>query len=232
MASSTARTTASASACWRTMAEPETSCSLGGSTNTTVTIATSWAPTRTICALSTSMHSAAVSSWRSASTVAVATRRWRAVDAIEPSANPTASSSPPGERDPDERPEPADLGGAVDEDGPELGRGLLGDLGVAVAVGGAAELDDRDDPAVELDPEAGQGDRLDVPDHLLRVLGGVGEDVDLGGAAARVRHHPGGRDLGQPAELPLELQDLVLGARRACPSAPTACSSTLLSCPP
>ena len=63
-------------------------------TNTTVTIATSWAPTRTIWALSTSMHSAAVSSWRSASTVAVATRRWRAVEAIEPSAKPTASSSP------------------------------------------------------------------------------------------------------------------------------------------
>ena len=40
-----------------------------------------------------STHSAAGSSWRSESTVAIATSRWRAVVAIEPSANPTASSS-------------------------------------------------------------------------------------------------------------------------------------------
>jgi len=39
------------------------------------------------------MHSAAGSSWRSASTVAVATSRWRALVATDPSAKPTDSSS-------------------------------------------------------------------------------------------------------------------------------------------
>ena len=50
VASSTARATASASCCGRTIAEPETSCSAGGITNTTVTTAMSCAPIRTICA--------------------------------------------------------------------------------------------------------------------------------------------------------------------------------------
>ena len=135
----------------------ETSCSVGGSTNTTVTIATSCAPTRTICALSTSMHSAAVSSWRSASTVAVATRRWRAVEAIDPSANPTASLSPRARvtRTRERRPLTSAVVLTSDRTEPEVDR--LDRLGVPVAVGGAPELHDRDDAAVELDPEAAPG---------------------------------------------------------------------------
>jgi len=50
VASSTARATASASCCGRTIADPDTSCSDGGNTNTTVTTAMSCAPTRRICA--------------------------------------------------------------------------------------------------------------------------------------------------------------------------------------
>jgi len=68
-------------------------CSPWGSTNTTVTTATSCIPTRTTCALSTSTRSAAGSSWRRASTVAVATRRCWALEATDPSAKPTAVSS-------------------------------------------------------------------------------------------------------------------------------------------
>ena len=165
VASRTARTIASASRCSRTIAEPETICSAGGITNTTVTIATSWTPTRTTCALSTSRHSAAVCSWRSASTVAAATRRWRAVDATEPSAKPTASSPDRASVTRTRLRRPRDLRCDVHEHGADrVRRARPARLGVAVGV----QLDHRHDPAVELDAEAGQGDRLDVAHHLLR----------------------------------------------------------------
>ena len=60
------------------------------------------------------------------------------------------------------------------------------------------------------DAEGGQCHRLHVAHHLLRVLRAVGEDVDLGRSADPVGHDPGRRDLGEPAELPLELDDLGL----------------------
>ena len=134
-------------------------------TNTIVTTATSDAPTRTTCACSTSRHSAAGSSRRSASTVALATRRWRAVVAIEPDALPTAS--------------PASL--------PSVTRTRLrsplasawidtieGRKPAAVVDGHeevvVAELHDRHDPAVDLEPELRERDRLHVAHDLLRVL--------------------------------------------------------------
>ena len=51
-----------------------------------------------------------------------------------------------------------------------------------------AQLHDRDDAAVELEPERGQRDRLHVADDLLGRLAGVGQDVDLEGAADRIGH--------------------------------------------
>ena len=57
---------------------------------------------------------------------------------------------------------------------PRIGRAVL--LGAA-AVG--ADLDHRDDPPVEVDAEAGQGQGLHVAHHLLGRLVGRGEDVDL-----------------------------------------------------
>ena len=46
----------------------------------------------------------------------------------------------------------------------------------------------------------------------LACFDAVGEDVDLGGPADVVGDDPGGRDVGEPAQLPLELEDLVVGA--------------------
>ena len=176
----------SASACWRTIADPETSCSLGGSTKTTVTIATSCgADPDDLGAVDVDALGGRSRAGAARRRVAVATSRWRAVDGDRSFGEADGLVVAPGQGDPHQRPEPADLGGAVHEHRPEPLVDLVRALGVAVAVGGAAELDDRDDPAVELDAEAGQGHRLDVPHDLLRVLGGVGEDVDLGRAAAR-----------------------------------------------
>ena len=164
VASSTARATASASCCGRTIADPDTSCSDGGITNTTVTTATSCAPTRTICALSTSMHSAAGSSWRSASTVAVATSRWRARRGDRALGEADRLLVVAGERDAHERAQAVGLGGDRDDRRAGVGREHLRVEDVA------AELHDRDDAAVELEPERRERDRLHVADDLLRVL--------------------------------------------------------------
>jgi len=46
---------------------------------------------------------------------------------------------------------------------------------------------------------------LDVPDHLLGVLVGRSQDVDLRRTAVAVHDDPCRRDLGDSAELPLDL---------------------------
>src|SRR5205807_5567390 len=94
VASSTARARASGSLPPRTIADPDTISSWGGTTNTRVATATSRLPRFTHAAVSTSALSAAGTKWRRASRVAWATARLREDSAMDPSANPTLSSSP------------------------------------------------------------------------------------------------------------------------------------------
>src|SRR5205823_66325 len=88
VASSTARESASGSLPPRTIADPETISSCGGTTNTRVATATWRWPRGTKAVVSTSALSAPGTSWRKASSVACATARLRDVAATDPSANP------------------------------------------------------------------------------------------------------------------------------------------------
>ena len=70
----------------------------------------------------------------------------------------------------------------------------------------ALELHHRDQPPIEVETEAGHGHGLDVTDHLLGVLLGRGEDVDLGRPALLVHHDAGGGDFGDATQLMLEVR--------------------------
>ena len=74
----------------------------------------------------------------------------------------------------------------------------------------AAELHDGDDAAVELEAERRERDRLHVARDLLGVLARVRDDVDFADASARLGDEPGDRDVGEAADLALDLGQIEL----------------------
>ena len=133
---------------------------------------------------------------------------------MEPSANPTASSLVEREGDAHQRAQAARLRGDRDDRRARFGRrGLVEDA--------AAELDDGDDAAIELEPERRQRDRLHVAHDLLGVLALVRDDVNLGDPSVGLGDEPNDRNVGKPTDLPFDFRQvqfvhaLVLSARPA-----------------
>ena len=109
-----------------------------------------------------------------------------------------------GERDPYERTQTVGLGRDRDHRRARMGREHLRVEHVT------AELHDRDDAAVELEPERSECDRLDVAGDLLRVLARMGDHVDFADPTARFGDETSDRDVGEPADLALDLGQIEL----------------------
>ena len=215
VASSTARATASASCCGRTIAEPETSCSAGGITNTTVTTATSWR------ADPHDLRVVDVDAFGRGLELAQRVDGGQRDEPVAGGRRDRTFREPDGfvvverERDAYQRTQPARLGGDRDDRRPGLGGGAL-------VEDAAAELHDRDDPAVELEPERRERDRLHVAHDLLRVLALVGDDVDFGDATVGFGDDANDRDVGQPTDLPFDFREVQFVHALVLPTRPRA----------
>ena len=95
---------------------------------------------------------------------------------------------------------------------------LFGDIDddrtVSLGEIGIGKLHDRDNPAIDREPEDRLGQALHVANDLLGRLGHPGENVDLGYRSA-FSDHPGSFDPGEPTDLLFEITK-VHNSKRSC----------------